>query len=80
MHIDIRLQIQQQDLSSAFSFVKEIIKIFKAKRKISDEGFSNYFINVTKVASKIGEEIKIPKMCGRQTKRNNIKTSNLGVV
>jgi len=37
-----------------------------------DEAFSIYFKNASEVASKIGEEIKIPRLCGRQTSRNNI--------
>jgi hypothetical protein len=36
----------------------------------------NYFINAFEVASKIEEEIKIPRVCDRQTKINNTETSN----
>lgn len=61
--VSIKPKNTQQDLSSTFSLVKEIIKIFEAKRKNSDEEFSNYFINASKVASKIGEEIQISRMC-----------------
>jgi len=74
--LSIKLQSPQQDLSSAFSHVKEVIQIFEAKRNNCDEEFSICFKNASEVASKIGEEIKIPRLCGRQTNRNNIKTSN----
>lgn len=74
--LSIRLQSPQQDLSSAFSLVREVIKIFEEKRNNADEEFLKYFKNATEVASTIGEEIRIPRVCGRQTKRCNIKTSN----
>lgn len=47
--LSIQLQSSQQDLSSAFSLVKKVIKIFEEKRNNSDEEFSKYFKNASEV-------------------------------
>lgn len=74
--MSIQLQSPKQDLSDAFSHVEKIICLFEEKRRYSEIEFSNYFKNACQVATSVGEEIKIPRVCGRQTKRANPNTSS----
>lgn len=53
-----------------------MLKSLKIERKDTVDNFSNSFKNSSYVATSVGEETKIPRLCGRQTTRYNIQNSD----
>jgi len=64
------------ELSKAFLHVKNVIYIIEDNRENSIYKFETYFNNVSDVADLVGEEIIIPRLCGRQTIRCNVQTTD----
>jgi hypothetical protein len=67
--------VPKVELSKAFSHVKNVIDVINDIRKNSITKFETYFKNASDMAALVGEEIRIPRLCGRQTTRYNIQTT-----
>lgn len=70
--LSIQLQSSKQDLSSALKNIKNVINVFDNIRKNPDVTFVPLFDSATKKTQMFGEDLKIPRLCGRQIQRNNI--------
>lgn len=70
--LNIQLQSSKQDLSMDKINIKNIIALFNSIRENPDNTFDSLFENAARKAQMFGEEIKIPRLRGQQTQRNNI--------
>ncbi|KAL5234734.1 hypothetical protein ACI65C_002144 [Semiaphis heraclei] len=66
------LQSKQQDLSKALNDVMIVREALEAIREDADKSFKEIMKNVTTIASELEIEIRMPRICGRQTVRNNV--------
>lgn len=71
-----RLQSPDQDLSSALTLVREVLDIFKDLRRNAELEFESLFENSLKIADNIGVDISAPRVCKKQTTRENIPANN----
>lgn len=60
------LQSPLIDLSMAFTFINNVLDNLAETRRLTDEKFDEIFESILKLAEIAGEEIKIPRLCGRQ--------------
>jgi len=74
--LSLVLQSPKMELSKAFSHVKNVIDVMDDIRENSISKFETYFKNASDMAALVGEEIRIPRLCGRQTTRCNIQTTD----
>jgi len=74
--LSLVLQSPKLELSKAFSHVKNVIDVMDDIRENSISKFETYFKNASDMAALVGEEIRIPRLCGRQTTRCNIQTTD----
>lgn len=63
-------------MSKAYSRVKDVIDIIGNIRKNSVSEFEKYFKNASNKSALVGEEIRIPRLCGRQSTKSNIDTNS----
>lgn len=70
--LSVLLQGPTEDILSAFQKVSVVTNELKSIRESCDEAFCYVWENVNKMANLVGTEISIPRVCGRQTKRNNV--------
>ncbi|CAG2241984.1 unnamed protein product [Mytilus edulis] len=70
--LSVLLQGPTEDILSAFQKVSVVTNELKSIRESCDEAFCDVWENVNKMANLVGTEISIPRVCGRQTKRNNV--------
>jgi hypothetical protein len=74
--LSIVLQSSKLELSKAFSYVKDVIDVIGNIRENSVPEFEKYFKNAFDKSALVGEEIRIPRLCGHRTKRCNIDTNS----
>ncbi|KAL4148354.1 hypothetical protein QTP88_002618 [Uroleucon formosanum] len=67
--LSLVLQSPKLELSKAFSHVKDVIDIIGDIRENLISKLETYFENASDMAALVGEEIRIPHLCGRQTTR-----------
>lgn len=51
-----------KDLSSAFLYVKDVIKIFEETRMKSEKSLFIYFLNISDIPKIVEEKIRIPRI------------------
>lgn len=73
--LSIQLQSSKQDLSSAMENVKNILNVFEDIRKNPDTTFITLFESAAQKLQIFDEELKVPRLSGHQTKRNNINAN-----
>ncbi|CAH1111841.1 unnamed protein product [Psylliodes chrysocephalus] len=71
------LQSRNLDISAAMENVKTLISTFKDLRSKSEEIFNKIFYDLENFSERLGIEIKIPRLCGKQTQRSNVETSTM---
>ncbi|CAH1724767.1 unnamed protein product [Aphis gossypii] len=74
--LSLVLQSPKLELSKAFSHVNDVINVIENIRENSTSRFETYFKNASDMAALVGEDIRIPRICGRQTTRCNIQTTD----
>jgi hypothetical protein len=74
--LSLVLQSSKLELSKAYSHVKDVIDVIGNIRENSVSEFEKYFKNASDKSALVGEEIRIPRLCGRQTTRSNIDTNS----
>lgn len=69
------LQSPKQDLSSALQHVTTVLEVMKDARSQAEVEFSKIFEQSNQVAEELGISISMPRICKRQTKRDNFPDS-----
>lgn len=59
-------------LSEYCEYVDNCIKVVNLFREYGDEEFHSLFLNVENILNSLGETVKMPRIIGLHTKRNNI--------
>ena len=70
------LQAIEIDLNQAFDYVDNVILRFKQYRNDADLYFSELYIEALEISEQFNIEVKIPRLCGKQTKRTNIPSES----
>jgi hypothetical protein len=73
--LSIQLQISKQNLSSAMENFKNILNVFEDIRKNPDITFITLFEITAQKLLIFDEELKVSRLSGHQTKRNNINAN-----
>ncbi|XP_025422746.1 52 kDa repressor of the inhibitor of the protein kinase-like [Sipha flava] len=73
--LSIQLQISKQNLSSAMKNFKNILNVFEDIRKNPDITFITLFEITAQKLLIFDEELKVSRLSGHQTKRNNINAN-----
>lgn len=61
--LNLVLKSPKLEFSKAFSHVKDVIDVISNIRENSLTEFKKYFKNASDMATIVGEEIKIPRIC-----------------
>lgn len=76
VQLSIALQSKQQDLSKALSDVLVIKSALESLRSDADNQFKQIFNDVVTMGKSVNIEIKMPRICKRQTQRVNVISEN----
>ena len=77
--LTIKLQMQAMDVLHAYNSVEGALSTIKVMRQESDVRFRKIFDEATKLGKQLHGgtfELTIPRICGRQSHRNNPSVSN----
>jgi len=70
-HASKILQLRDQDISSAFEIVRDIVLVLKEKRSNATDVFNNIFKESVCIMNLLEIGIKVPRMVGKQKNRPN---------
>ncbi|XP_016664821.2 52 kDa repressor of the inhibitor of the protein kinase-like [Acyrthosiphon pisum] len=70
-HASKILQLRDQDISSAFKIVEDIISLLKEKRSNATDVFNNIYKESVCIMNLLEIEIKVPRIVGKQKNRPN---------
>lgn len=76
LQLSVALQCKQQDLSKALSDVMVIKGALQNLREDADNQFNIVFKNIIELGKQINVEIRMPRICNKQTNRVNIDSEN----
>lgn len=70
------LQSENSDLIAALKHIEDVQVLFTLTREKCDEKFHAIYQEVEKICEKLNIEVNVPRVCGLQTKRNNVPHAN----
>jgi len=70
------LQCKQQDVCSPLADVTQVNNFLLSIRNDADNFFKEIMETVSKLASIVNIDIKMPRICNRQTKRVNVSSNS----
>lgn len=71
-----KLQAEYMDVLSALTLVDATLKSIQEKRSKNEEYFQKLFEKAQNLASKVGTELKKPRIAGTQRNRSNVQTDS----
>ncbi|XP_078679498.1 52 kDa repressor of the inhibitor of the protein kinase-like [Branchiostoma floridae x Branchiostoma belcheri] len=74
--LSVLLQGSTMDVVTAYEKVDHVLTEMRAIRQSAEEEFSRVFRTATEMAERVGNNMEIPRRCGRQTQRSNVEADS----
>lgn len=72
-----QLQSKNLDIFEAREMIENMTKVLKVSREEADQEFQKVYTEATALCAKLDIDLKLPRLCGKQTNRENYSVASL---